>query len=48
VFIALAQNKFDAEGRLTDEPTRGFIRALLESLVRWTALVKAGQAAVGA
>jgi chromate reductase len=48
VFIALAQNKFDADGRLTDEPTRGLIRALLESLVRWTAQVKAGQAAVSA
>ena len=45
VFIALAQNKFDAEGRLTDEPTRGFVRSLLESLARWTAQVKAGQAA---
>jgi chromate reductase len=48
VFITLAQNKFDAEGRLTDEPTRGFVRSLLESLVRWTAQVKAGQAALGA
>src|SRR5581483_7261902 len=45
VFIALAQNKFDAEGRLTDETTRGLIRALLEGLVRWTRQVKAGQAA---
>ena len=48
VFITLAQTKFDAEGRLTDEPTRGFIRANLEALARWTHLVKAGQAAVSA
>jgi chromate reductase len=45
VFITLAQNKFDAEGRLTDEPTRGFIAANLQALARWTRLVKAGQAA---
>jgi chromate reductase len=45
VFITQAQTKFDAEGRLVDEPTRGFVRLLLESLVRWTHLVKAGQAA---
>ena len=36
VFITLAQTKFDAEGRLTDEATRGFIRALLEALAAWT------------
>jgi chromate reductase len=45
VFIALAQTKFDAEGRLTDEPTRGFVKANLEALARWTRLVQAGQAA---
>ena len=45
VFIALAQTKFDAEGRLTDEPTRGFLRANLEALARWTRTVQAGQAA---
>ena len=36
VFITLAQQKFDADGVLTDEPTRGFIRLLLESLATWT------------
>ena len=36
VFIAQAQLKFDDRGRLTDEPTRGFIRQLLEALATWT------------
>jgi len=45
VFIAQAQNKFDADGRLTDEPTRGFLRTNLTALARWTRLVQAGQAA---
>ena len=36
VFITLAHQKFDADGVLTDEPTRGFIRQLLESLATWT------------
>ncbi len=36
VFIAQAQLKFDDQGRLTDEPTRGFIRQLLEALATWT------------
>ena len=45
VFITMAQQKFDAEGALTDEPTRGFLRANLEALARWTRLVRAGQAA---
>ena len=45
VFITLAQTKFDAEGRLTDEATRGFIRALLEALAAWTTkLQRAGAA----
>jgi chromate reductase len=43
VFIALAQTKFDTDGRLTDETTRGFIRALLEALARWTRKVQAGR-----
>ena len=46
VFIALAQTKFDEEGRLTDEPTRGFIRAHLEALAAWTRRLKAGEAAL--
>ena len=36
VFITLAQNKFDQAGRLTDQPTRDFIRKLLEALAAWT------------
>jgi chromate reductase len=34
--IAEAQKKFDAEGRLTDEPTRELIRQLLSGLVAFT------------
>ncbi len=36
VFIALAQNKFDETGKLTDEATAGFIRKHLEALAAWT------------
>jgi chromate reductase len=36
VLIARAQDKFDAEGTLIDEPSRKIIRELLESLARWT------------
>lgn len=36
VMIAQADKKFDAEGRLTDEPTRKFIKDLLVSLREWT------------
>ena len=36
VFITLAHQKFDAGGALTDEPTRGFIKQLLEALAKWT------------
>jgi len=45
VFITLAQTKFDEAGRLTDEPTRGFIRQHLEALARWTLKLKASQPA---
>jgi chromate reductase len=45
VFIAQAHTKFDAQGGLTDEAVRGFIRGHLEALARWTRQVKAGQAA---
>ena len=41
VFITLAHQKFDEHGALTDEPTRGFIRQLLESLAKWTLRLKA-------
>lgn len=36
VFIPLAQQKFDAEGRLTDEHARKAIQTLLEALGEWT------------
>jgi chromate reductase len=40
VMIARAHEKFDAAGRLTDEPTRQIIRAQLEALAAWTARLK--------
>jgi chromate reductase, NAD(P)H dehydrogenase (quinone) len=36
VMIAAAQTKFDGQGKLTDEPTRGFVRELLVNLAAWT------------
>ncbi len=36
VLVARAQEKVDAEGRLTDEKTRAYIRELLEALLAWT------------
>jgi len=36
VAIPRCQEKFDAEGRLTDEATRGQLRKLLEALRDWT------------
>lgn len=36
VMIGTAQSKFDEAGRLTDEPTREFIRTLLVALASWT------------
>ena len=41
VFVAAAQTKFDAEGRLTDERARTQIRQLLEALVGWARRVRA-------
>jgi chromate reductase, NAD(P)H dehydrogenase (quinone) len=35
VMINFAAQKFDASGRLTDEPTRAVMRAQLEALVAW-------------
>ncbi len=40
VFITFAHQKFDESGALADEPTRGFIRQLLESLAAWTRRLK--------
>src|SRR5271157_467696 len=39
VLIGQAQTKFDAEGRLTDEAGRGFIRDLLVALEQWTRVI---------
>lgn len=36
VMIGNAAERFDAEGKLTHEATREFIRQLLQSLVEWT------------
>jgi chromate reductase len=36
VLIGQAQTKFDADGRLTDEAARGFIRDMLVALTAWT------------
>jgi chromate reductase len=41
VFVTFAPQKFDDQGRLTDEKTRELIRELLESLVAWTKRLKA-------
>src|SRR3954447_3932849 len=35
VLIGQAQNKFDADGNLTDEVARGFIRDLMANLANW-------------
>jgi len=44
VMIGQAQTKFDESGSLTDEPTREFIRRLLESLRAWTERLRNGTA----
>jgi chromate reductase len=36
VMIANAATRFDVQGNLVDEATKGFIRQLLENLVAWT------------
>lgn len=36
VMIGNAYERFDAEGNLTDDATKDFIRQLLQSLVEWT------------
>jgi chromate reductase, NAD(P)H dehydrogenase (quinone) len=39
VLIGQAQSKFDADGRLSDEAARGFIRDMLTALESWTRLI---------
>ena len=43
VMIGHAQTRFDADGKLTDEATRGLIKQLLESLRDWTLLLRRGR-----
>lgn len=40
VMIGNCADKFDAEGNLTDETTRQFIRQMLEALIAWTKKLK--------
>jgi len=40
VFIGAAHTKFDASGKLTDEPTREFIKQLMTALDAWTRRLK--------
>jgi chromate reductase len=42
VMIAACQNKFDANGKLVDETTRGFIKDLLTALEAWTRRLAGG------
>jgi chromate reductase len=39
VLVARAQDKFDASGRLTDEPTRQFLGKFLQAFQQWVARV---------
>nr|WP_298412269.1 NAD(P)H-dependent oxidoreductase [uncultured Halomonas sp.] len=43
VMIASAHERFDAEGRLTDEATREFITKLVTALSDWTRKLQAGE-----
>jgi len=43
VMIGNAAGRFDAQGNLTDEKTKGYIRELLQSLVEWTARIQPSQ-----
>jgi chromate reductase len=40
VFISVAHTRFDAQGRLTDGPTRENVRALLDGLKQWTERIR--------
>ncbi|MBA3412262.1 MAG: NAD(P)H-dependent oxidoreductase [Actinobacteria bacterium] len=43
--VSRARDKFDVDGRLTDELTRGAVHLLLEALAEWTDRVRAVAAA---
>ena len=36
VIVTFAQNKFDANGKLTEENTRNLLKQLLQNLIIWT------------
>jgi chromate reductase, NAD(P)H dehydrogenase (quinone) len=36
VIVTFSQNKFDPNGKLTDEDTKRFLKQLLENLAIWT------------
>jgi chromate reductase len=42
VMIGTAQDKFDAEGKLTDESTREYLKQAVEALVHWTRRLRSG------
>jgi len=41
IFVTMAQQKFDADGHLTDEVARGLIKDMLVALADWTRRLKA-------
>jgi chromate reductase len=43
VMIANAAERFDADGNLTDETTKDYIRKLLQNLVEWTRRIEQPQ-----
>ncbi len=45
VFVTFAPEKFDSDGRLTDEKTRQLVTELLKALAEWTRRLKRGAAA---
>ncbi|HEV2707789.1 MAG TPA: NAD(P)H-dependent oxidoreductase [Pyrinomonadaceae bacterium] len=47
VMIGNASERFDGEGNLTDEATRGYVRQLLQNLVEWTRRIGQPQGAEG-
>ncbi|MEW6668522.1 MAG: NAD(P)H-dependent oxidoreductase [Thermodesulfobacteriota bacterium] len=47
VMVPFAEGKFDSNGRLVDDKTRGKIRELLQSLVAWTRKLRVEKEAFG-
>jgi len=43
VLVTRAHERFDKDGRLTDETTRGFVKKHLEALREWTLRRRAGR-----